>query len=268
MINDNLSVIIMTCDAFSDLWEGQISQLKLHWKEHPLDMFLVTDKPTDRTFSDVTVLSMGNELEWSERLHGALKLVKTDFLFFTLDDYFLIEDVPNDLLNAYMKFMIERNYDYIRLFRRRKKFTGNKIEGLSGLRELDPDSVYAINLYAGLWRKDFMYKASEAKKNAWQFEVSLKRAGVAYNAKCAVCMRKDIYPILDVVRKGKLLRKADKYFKRHKGIYNGHRAVNTFAYEFKLNIRAFGVKYAPEFLVDTVRNFMIKRGHHYYSQDA
>jgi len=51
-------------------------------------------------------------------------------------------------------------------------------------------------------------------------------------------------------------------------IIEGQREVNTWPYEIKLFIRTIGVRYAPKFIVNVVRNYMIKRGHHYFSQDA
>lgn len=267
MINENLTLLIMSCNSFSDLWDGQISQLEKFWKEHPKKVILVSDKKTTKKYDDIEILVPEIEMEWSERLNWALKKVKTDYVFFTLDDYFLINDVKNDVINEYINLMEKKNYDYIRLRKRRKKDTGDPILNYYKLRDLSPNSNYAINLYAGLWRKEFFNYCSLKQKNAWQLEVSLKNSGVKYGAKCAICMDNNVYPILDVVRKGKLLRNAAKYFKKN-GIYHGNREVNDFMYEFKLNIKEIGVRYAPTCIVNFARNFMIKRGHHYFSQEA
>lgn len=258
----------MSCDKFSDLWDGQVKQLEAYWPGHPPCAYIVTDKPSDRKFEKVQILAAGENLEWSERLAFALQHVETEYVFFTLDDYFLIDAVPEERIDRFIQLMDEKTYDYIRLFPRRKNQTEQAIPGYPGLRGLNPDSNYAINLYAGIWRKSFMQKAVQgAPKNAWQFEVSLRRSGVKNHAKCAVCMDKKAFPFLDVVRKGKLLRKANRYFKKH-DVYQGSRAVNSFWYEFKLGVRTMGVRYAPQALVKAARAFMIKRGHHYFSQDA
>ena len=267
MVNNNLTLLIMSCDNFSDLWDGQIKQIEKFWKEHPKKIILVSDKKTLKQYSNVKIIALNIEMEWSERLNWALKEIKTEYVFFTLDDYYLIDNVKNDILNTYVDLMEKESYDYIRLRKRRKKDTEESIDNYYKLRNLNPDSNYAINFYAGLWKKDFLDYCSLKHKNAWQLEVSLKNSGKKYGAKCAICMDNNVYPILDVVRKGKLLRNAAKYFKKH-GIYYGNREVNDFIYEFKLNIREFGVKYAPKTIVNFARNFMIKRGHHYFSQEA
>ena len=268
MCNKDLTLIIMSCDAFSDLWEGQIKQLRSNWENRPEQIFIVTDKITNKNYKDINIIYPSEDMEWSERLNWALSKVKTEYVFFTLDDYFLIDNVKNDVIESYVEYMKNNKLDYIRLRKRRKKFTVSEIKGMYKLRNLNFESSYAINLYAGIWKKEFMSYCCRYKNNAWQFEVSLNKSGELYGAKCAICMDNDVYPILDVVRKGKLLRNAAKYFRKHPGLYLGDRETNDFIYELKLNIKELGVSYAPEWLVEKVRNFMIKKGHHYFSQDS
>ena len=80
---------------------------------------------------------------------------------------------------------------------------------------------YIVTLYAGIWRKDFMEKTLTETLNAWQYEVSLTRKARELNARCADSRRGE-FPILDVIRKGKVLTKARKYFNENP-IYKGNR---------------------------------------------
>lgn len=267
MQNNEISLLIFSCDAYKDLWDGQVQQLEKYWPEHSEKAWIVTDKPADQQYTHVGVLSAPEGLEWSERLAWMLEKVDTPYVFFTLDDYFLIDDVPNERIGAYVELMTREGYDYIRLFKRRKKKTLYVHPAYPELRGIDPASNYAINLYAGLWRTDFMRAAAQGEKNAWQFEVSLRKAGIDYGAKCLVCMDNSIYPFLDVVRKGKLLRKAANYFKTH-DVYHGNRAVNSWWYEFKLNGRSFVAQHAPKWLFRLLKQVMHKLGFCYFSDEA
>ena len=85
----NFSIIISTCDKFSDLWDAHILLLNQNWADRNVETFLVTDKPTDRTFENVTVVAAGEGTEITERLKVVLPLIKTEYVLFTLDDYFL-----------------------------------------------------------------------------------------------------------------------------------------------------------------------------------
>ena len=88
-IGNNFSLIISTCDQYSDLWKAHILLLNQNWADRNVPTFLVTDKPTDETFENVEVVAAGEGTEITERLKAVLPLIKTDYIFFTLDDYFL-----------------------------------------------------------------------------------------------------------------------------------------------------------------------------------
>ena len=73
-------------------------------------------------------------------------------------------------------------------------------------------------------------------QTAWAFEVSLSGRATEYGAKC-LCSYNDDYSILDVVRKGKILHGAHRYFKKHPGIYSGNRPVQSWVYESALWVK-------------------------------
>lgn len=265
-LDDKLTIIISSCDAFSDLWDGQIRQLKKYWPDHPSIVFIITDKPTQKQYENIEIIVAPQGYEWSERLNYALGLVKTKYVFFTLDDYFLINKVKVDKITDYLSLMDKRDVDYIRIFKRRKKFTEGRVENYTELRWLPENSDYAINFYPGIWKTNFLKFASRERRTAWQQEVSLKKAGLEYGAKCMVCMDDTVYEFLDVVRKGKLLRKANSYFKTH-DIYHGNRGVNSWFYETKLKVLDIGGLYAPRWMFKLAKRIMNSLGHHYFSDE-
>lgn len=267
MFMNKVTMLILSCDAFSDLWEGHIQLLEKNWHDRNMKTYIVTDRETDRKFSNVEIIAAVDQPEWSDRLKYALKFVDTEYVFVTLDDYFLIEPVDNQKMLKIIRMMDKERFDYVRLFKRPKCATREKIPEYPGLNRIDTNEVYSVNLYSGIWKKDFLAKTTNQSLSAWKYEVRLARVAREYNAHCVVSHNRE-FVILDVVRKGKLLHKSAKYFKKHPGIYRGHREVNTWSYEIKLGIRTFGARHAPKFVVNAARNFMIRRGHHYFSQDA
>ena len=45
MMENNFSIIISTCDKFSDLWDAHILLLNQNWADRNVETFLVTDIP-------------------------------------------------------------------------------------------------------------------------------------------------------------------------------------------------------------------------------
>ncbi len=232
----NMTMLILSCDGFSDLWDGHVKLLEQNWPDRNMDTYIVTDKPSCKSYKNVRILSAGEGIEWSERLKYAIEQVKTDYVFITLDDYYLIKKVQDKSIGSLLKMMVKEKIDYVRLFLRSKRSILDELEGYKGIYNLNTRCVYSVNLYSGLWKKDFILAMIKEPQNAWQFEVALSKRATEYGAKCVMSKRNE-FEILDVVRKGKLLHKSYFYFKRHPGIYTGDRAVNTVWYEVKLGIK-------------------------------
>ncbi len=267
MFENEMTMLIMSCDKFSDLWDGHVKLLEENWHNRGMKTYIVTDKETNAEYENVKVLAAGEDKEWSERLAYALSQVKTKYVFITLDDYFLIKPVLNDKIKNLLTIMKNDSYDYVRLYLRPKCPKKAKVSEYGEFYKINTKDRYSVNLYAGIWKKDFITNVIREPKNAWRFEVSLPKIATELNASCAMSNNGE-FVILDVVRKGKLLHKSAKYFKEHKGIYQGDREVISRWYEIKLAIRTWGIRLMPKFITSLARDFMIKCGHHYFSQDA
>lgn len=252
MLKDKISLLILSCNKFSDLWDGHIKLYNEHWPNRDFDTFIVTDKKTNRSFEGVTIIPAEDQQEWTDRLVFALQSIKTDYVFITLDDYFLIKPVNNERMTKIVDLLIEKQYDYIRFFKRPVAATREPISELSGLYKVDNTIEYSVNLYSGIWRTEFLKYTLRNPLSAWKYEVSLKDFAVQYGAKCLVDLEDD-FVILDVVRKGKLLRDAKKYFDKHPGIYTGNRDVQSLGAALKLWFKTMGIRYMPHALVKPAR---------------
>lgn len=267
MLGDKVTCLIFSCDKFSDLWAGNIKLFNINWPDRDFDSYIVTDKPTDRIIPGVDIIVAGSDMEWSERLKYALQFVKTDYVFVTLDDYFLIRKVDNSKMHNYLRLMMEGKYDYIRLYPRPKRATKNELQGWKGVYHIDTSCNYSVNLYSCFWSKSFLEYTVQEPKNAWMFEISLSQQAVQYGARC-LCSYNDDYVILDVVRKGKILHKANRYFRNHPGIYDGSRELQSWKYEAKLWIKTIFARYTPKFLVQPFRAIFVKIGGQSFTQDT
>lgn len=266
-MSKNMTMLILSCDKFSDLWDGHIKLLEQNWPDRDMETYIVTDAPSDKKYPRVQIINAGADVEWSDRLAYALKQVKTDYVFITLDDYFLIKKVENAGIVDLINMMKEENIDYIRLFPRPKGATMDELPQYRNVYWINTRYDYSVNLYSGIWTKNFIESTVRSPRNAWKYEVSLHLRAEEYGAKCVVSNRKD-YVILDVVRKGKLLHKSAAYFKKHPGIYNGSREINSWGYEIKLTIQQQVSRHLPSWAYRRLKAFLTKRGMHFYSDDA
>lgn len=258
-------MIIHSCDKFSDLWDMHVSLLEENWGDRNIPTYILTDKETSKSYPNVSVLAAGDGKELSDRTKYALNQILTKYILITLDDYLLVKPVSSEKISEVLEMMENEDLDYVRLYLRPKCKANSRMKQYGKVYRIDTNDRYCVNLYVGIWKKSFLEKTIRESKNAWQYEVSLPRIARECGAKCAMSNNKE-FVILDTVRKGKFLNKANKYIKS-RNLYEGDRAVNSRWYEFKLWVRTWGIRIAPKSVTNKIRNFMIKRGHHYYSQD-
>lgn len=263
----NVTMLIMSCDKFSDLWTGHARLLERNWGDRNMKTYIVSDRQSEIKLPGVEVICAGEDVEWSERLRYALQYVNTEYVFVTLDDYYLIKAVNNQQMENLVSLMYQEKVDYIRLFPRPKRATKETFKGLKNIKRIDTSCDYSVNLYAGIWKKEFLSSCIRNPMNAWKFEVSLHRRAVEYGAMCLVSNRGE-FEILDVVRKGKLLRRASRYFKKHPGIYTGNRGTNSLRYETKLSIQQFFSRHLPRKMYRWMKALLTKSGMKFYSDQV
>jgi hypothetical protein len=237
--------------------------LNRNWADRSIKTIILTDtNPSGYQYSDIDILCAGEGKEITDRLQYALPHIHTEYVFVTLDDYYLVKKVDNKRIAFLLDQMNEQGLDYIRLFPDppSKDEIG---EGLYKIHQEEKKSSYYVNLYAGIWRKSFIEKTLGKTLNAWQYEVSLTPLIRKLGTPCAMTKGKE-FVILDVVRKGKLLHKAYNYFKKNP-VYTGNRPVIARKEEIIIAFRTFLNQHLPRRLMQKIKKIMIKRGKTFYS---
>lgn len=262
---NDITMLIFSCEKFSDLWDAHVRLLEENWPDRGMETYLVTDAEHKTNFANVSVLSAGPEASFTARVRYACAAIQSKYVFLTLDDYFLIHPVDTARIRQLIAVMEREKLDYLRLYDRPKRATGALMAGERDLYHIINEERYSVNLYAGIWRRDFLLQTAIGERNPWSYEASLSHTATALNGRCAMDAARD-FVILDVVRKGKILNKANRYLKKH-DLYHGDRPVQSKRYEIALALRTFGVRHMPLPLVELARRFMMKCGRHYYSQE-
>ena len=263
-MNKNLSVLISSCDKFSDLWDENVSLYHKYWKNNTCHTILVTDNETKWSARDIEVVVARGENDFPMRIRYALDFITTPYVLLTLDDYFLIDSVSNRKINYLVDRMQRENIQYLSLYNRRitKK---RQYKSVTELFPIDMTRKYAITLYPAIWEVDFLKNAIKTDMSPWLFEPLLTKTAIKMGANCQASLA-GVYNILDVVRKGKLLHKAKKYFKKN-GISIGDRPVIYYRTEIKLFLMDVISWYMPRKMFKVVKTVARKCGMTFYSED-
>lgn len=256
--NDDITILVSTCDSFYDLWENNKILFDKFWPNHPKIVYFSDSNSHDPNF-DMLIF---NNLEFSLRLKNALKSITTKYVFLTLDDYLLDHFVDSDLFNFCLDFLEKNNADYFRFFKW-AKVKGKFVDKKYKVKRLPlTKKTYEINLYPSIWKTESLRQMVKNEENIWKFEVRLTRRAREQNFICFTTYKSDIFHFVDTIRKGKYLRNAYKFLKKE-NLYISNRQKRTIKETISLNLRAFFSRHLPE----RIKTFLKKASKKTYFSD-
>lgn len=261
-MQDKLTMIISSCDKFSDIWEAQVELLNTNWPDRNINTVLVTDKSTDIIFKDVDIFPVGSNVEFSERLKAALSEVSTEYVLIILDDYFITEKLCSDKIQRLINVMDKEKLDYIRMYSRPKTEMG-KLKEYKDLYTIDTNKNYSVNLYPGLWRVSFLMETFIKPLNAWEYEISLSKIAKELNANCVVSKGGE-FPFLNGIVKGKFFGQAYRFLKGS-NLYIGDRPVMSIFDTIKYNVKLYSSLLLPDKVKRNIKNVLRRHGYTFYS---
>lgn len=259
MNKSKYSIIISTCNKYKQLWAESIKHIKKHWIGQLPNIFLVTDRPSETIFDDVTILSFEDPMPL--RIKKAIEIIGTEYYLITFDDYFVTEDVHGSDIEYLADYCNIHHCSYVQLYDRKKKKKKNKT--IDDVKIIDTSKPYSVCLYPAIWEKEFALACFSNELSPWELEPKLSSIASTNNIKCCYA-EKECFQILDVIRKGKVLHKAKKYCVKNKIDIGEWQTVSYFE-EFKLYIVDRIAWHFPKTVVLFLKKIARFFGHSFYS---
>lgn len=172
--SNKLSIIVVSCDKYSDLWDDVFSLLDIHWKDRPYRTYLATDtKPYEH--DGVEVLHFGNIRQWMVCTRKAVENIDTPYVLFLMEDYFVINDIDTKVIEEDLKFMEENDADFINLHQKPYFLKEEDSHFVADtIRTIPNNTRYGLDTAGAIWRKDFFLEQLRREDgDAWRFEAIL-----------------------------------------------------------------------------------------------
>ena len=261
-LKDKLTMVISSCEAYSDLWDNHILLLNENWKDRDIKTVIVTDKVHESNYQDIEIFPAGDLLEMPQRLKKYIKTCDTEYILITLDDYYVDKKIDTKKIQRAIDIMETKKLDYFRFWpypHERKK-----IDDIEKAYWIELNGNYKVNLYPAIWRKEFLEDTIKDSLSAWEYEVSLTSIAKSLGANCAYSVNNEFH-IVDVIRKGELLHPAKKYLDS-KGLKLDRKLISR-KQEIKLEIMYFAKEVVPKPILRVIKKIMVKMGHKFISED-
>lgn len=197
-----LTVIVASCDNYSDLWRPFSVLFRKYWKDCPYDSVLVTETAvTDKEpYIFDKIIACGKGVGWADRLAIGLHEVKTPYVILLCDDYFLCDHVDTNKIRGLLGLAQKYHVGYFPMIKSPE--TCAVFSETEGLVEFKKGTAYCIATQAGIWDVDFLKQLAKGYNSIWEFERlgSFQCAGLEQPI---LGTRQMVFPFEDVVHKGK-----------------------------------------------------------------
>lgn len=158
------SIIVMTCDSYSDCWLPFKTLKDRYWSNCPYKIYIVTETKNCEYF--YTIKKQG---AWTKRLREALQDIDTEYVLFMLEDYFIREYVDQErICNILDNFKNdEAVYDFEKAFD--DKLADNHILGFG--QKID-NTIYMNNTQPAVHNRLKLIERLQQDQTIWQWETT------------------------------------------------------------------------------------------------
>lgn len=172
----DLSVLVLSCDKYAELWDPFFTLLYRHWPELKTDnkdlpLYLIANS---KRYNDprVQMINIQNEKSWSDNMLFALDQIKSDYVLILLEDYYITAFDAQRLSQVY-DYTKAHDGGYLQIYADYK--TPPDREGLKvfpGVALKDKHELWRTSLQACIWRvKDLKHILKEGE-SPWEFEIA------------------------------------------------------------------------------------------------
>lgn len=191
-------VVVNSTDTFEDCWDPFFTLFARYWPTWDGRVLLNTEhKSYAHPGVDVHPVRNGGrdrdgvQIPWAQCLLRCLDQVRTPYLLYLQEDYFLEAPVLDGKLDELVALMDARGLGCVRVLETANAGPWRPTDHPL-LWRVDPSSTYLLSMTAGLWRTDFLRSCIRRHENPWQFELlgtrRLRRRGVAIH-----CVNRDLH---------------------------------------------------------------------------
>ena len=169
-MDNNLTIIFIGYDGYSDLWEDCVSLFKRYCPDCPYRVLFVTNEK-NMAWDGVETICAGKDAEWSKKVQIGLKYTSTPYVCLLLEDFFLSSKIETKQIESLITFIKDNNVDYLKLADLNKaiKDFNPSLKTNRSIHRIRRCNDYGICLQASIWNRVFLEKSWKRKLQCLDF---------------------------------------------------------------------------------------------------
>lgn len=200
---NDITILVNSCDLYEDAWDPFFKLLKIQWPEcEKYSIVLNTEtKKYNCKFLDVNTICGGANIPWSKRLKKVLSQIKTEFVLYFLEDFFLMSPVSTESFEKALQLIRQdEQIGYIGLkYNERHIFKDESKKDLSQPFFNKDDLVKAnrVNSMTAIWRRDWLISLIRNHETPWEFEIYASKRSMRTNKTVLIINNDVLDPVFD-----------------------------------------------------------------------
>lgn len=166
-LNKDVSLLVVSCDAYKDLWKPYFSSLYKYWPDCPYPVYLGANN-SKYPDSRVKPILVGPDKDYSSNLIAMLKRIESPWIILWIEDLFISKPIDSEYISKLINTAQEKNVGYLKLATSTPwVFAKNKEELMGPI----PKGVkYRSGIGLALWNKETLLNLLIPGESAWQIE--------------------------------------------------------------------------------------------------
>lgn len=204
------SVLVSSCDAYSDLWTPFFTLFWRYWPDCPYPVHLGTNR-AQYDDARVRTLKAGKDESWSKNLRFFLNQIDSECVLLLLEDFFLTGRVSTAEVSKQIETLRCLNGTVLRLFPNPPPEM--PVKDYPSIGSIHPMAPFRVSAQAAIWKRASLLDLLRDEENAWEFE----RNGTTRtqgNPDGFYCTYRPTLPYIHVVEQGCWFWHAARRFRR------------------------------------------------------
>jgi hypothetical protein len=170
----DVTILVSSCDKYAELWDPFFTLLFKNWPDlntinQDVPIVLISNKIAYLN-PRVKNMQIPNEKSWSDNILEALKHVKTKYVLYLQDDYF-ITSLDTARLHSLMKVLSQEHIACIQISSMTpNQLTGKPYPNISGVQYKGQFDEWRTSLQAAIWSKEDLKLLLKPGESGWDFE--------------------------------------------------------------------------------------------------
>jgi hypothetical protein len=148
MNQNNCSIVVSSCDNFSDAWDPFFKLFFKYWPDCPFKIYLIAEKKKYED-SRVTTIMLGEDKHWASNLKISLQKINTPYFIYLQEDYLLKSTVDTKKIVRLLDILVENKGAYMKL--RPSPVPQKRFKEYTNVGEIEKDTKYSISNQATIW---------------------------------------------------------------------------------------------------------------------